>query len=86
MSICRNNAREVLADWFIAKRPRKLLTKFAMGTIKAVVRANEKIVRVCTLFERFFYKLQNYSRTKNRVRVRGRVRALDRMDRSHDLN
>jgi len=42
-SICGNDVREVPADWLKAKKPRDLLRKFALGAIKAVVRANRKL-------------------------------------------
>ena len=42
-SICGNGAREVLADWLIAKKPREHLKKIALGATKAVVRANKNM-------------------------------------------
>ena len=41
VSICGNDAREVPADWLIAKKPRDLFRKIALEAIKAVVRANK---------------------------------------------
>ena len=56
VSICGNDAREVPADWLIAKKPRHLLRKFARGGNQGG-RSREQIsVRVRTLFERFLYK------------------------------
>ena len=43
VSISGNDAREVPADWLIAKKPRDLLRKFALGAINAVVRANKNL-------------------------------------------
>ena len=54
VSICGNDAREVPTDWLIAKKPRDFLRKFALGAIKAVVRANKYLFR--SLFEWFLYK------------------------------
>jgi len=41
VSICGNDAREVLADWFIAKK--SILKKLDLGAIKEVVPANKKL-------------------------------------------
>ena len=41
VSICGNDAREVPADWLIAKKLHDLLRKFALGAIKGVVCANK---------------------------------------------
>ena len=43
VSVCGNDASEVLDDWSIAKKTRELLTKFAPGTIKAAVCANKNV-------------------------------------------
>jgi len=43
VSICGNDAREVLADCLIAKKAAQTSKKFALGAIKAVIHANKNL-------------------------------------------
>ena len=52
-SICGNCAREVLADWLVAKKPREHLKKNRSGGNQGGRSREQKCVRVRTLFERF---------------------------------
>jgi len=60
--------------WLInSKKAARTFDKIGYGGNQSGRSREQKIVRVRTLFERFLYKWLNYSRTKNRVRGRGRA-------------
>ena len=50
VSICGNDAREVPADWLIAKKPRDLLRKFALEAINAAGRATKNLFAFALAF------------------------------------